>query len=123
MAHPTYEFDDQTDLYKSPQDAVVDSLTLTHQDLLDAVETFGQAYVQSIGRAHAEIQELIANRLRADAETQAAFLQCRTLADLQAIQVRFFETAFRQYVDGVTSLMGLGAGVMTQGIPSTIRPG
>ena len=70
-----------------------------------------------------EIQELIANRLRADAETQAAILQCRTLADLQAIQVRFFETAFRQYMDGITSLMGLGAGVMTQGIPSTIRPG
>ncbi len=47
----------------------------------------------------------VTDRLKQDAETQRAMLQCKTTAELFQVQTEFFQTAAKQYSEETMRLM------------------
>ena len=95
----------------SAQDTLIDTVTASQQEALEAMEVAGQAVFEGLSQAQREIADFIAERIRQDMETQQEFLRCRSLDDVRKVQTHFFQTAFEQYSAEATKLMKLGGDV------------
>jgi hypothetical protein len=96
---------------QSVQDRLIDSVTAAEQEAIDSFESASQAMVEGLGRAQLEIADFIAERIRQDLDTQQAYLRCRSLDELRAINIRFVRTALDQYGGEASRLFKLGSEV------------
>ena len=101
---------------ESPEDRIIDQMTLSQQEALERIETTGNAMLDSWERSRDEITEFLAERIRQDLETQAALLRCRNLGEVGAVQARFFGTAVAQYGDEVSRLLDIGRELATRSL-------
>jgi hypothetical protein len=93
---------------ESPEDRIIDQVTLSQQEALERIEATGNAMLDGWERSREEITDFIAERIRQDLETQAALMRCRNLGEVGAVQAKFIGTAVAQYGDEVTRLIGIG---------------
>jgi hypothetical protein len=95
-----------------PADAVIDTVTLSQQEALHAMEVAGTTLFTGLNEMQREIADFVAKRIREDMETQQDLLRCRNLDDVRAVQTRFFRTAMDQYSAETTRLMKLATDAM-----------
>jgi hypothetical protein len=93
---------------ESPEDRIIDQVTLSQQHTLERVEAAGSAMLDSWERSREEITDFIAERIRQDLEAQAALMRCRNLGEVGAVQAKFIGTAVAQYGDEVQRLLDIG---------------
>jgi hypothetical protein len=96
---------------QSPEDRLIDAVTAGQQEAIDSVESAGNAVLEGIGLAQETLADLVTERIREGLDTQAALLRCRSLDELQAINLRYFRTAVDQYGRGASRMFRLGSAV------------
>lgn len=57
----------------------------------------GTAWLESFADLGSEISSFVADRIKADVQTQHALLHCKTLPEVQHVQAEFLQKAFDQY--------------------------
>lgn len=62
-----------------------------------------------------EAMRFVADRLKSDADTQQALLNCKSIEDLQAVQADFFRKTMDQYSTESVRMMGM-MNSMTEGL-------
>lgn len=98
----------------SAQDNLIDTVTASQQEALQALEAGGHAMFDGLSRVQREVADFVAARIRQDLETQQAMLRCRTMDDVRDVQARFLKTAMDQYSAEAQRLMRLGGEVVTK---------
>ena len=96
---------------ESPQDRLIDSVTATHQEAIDTVESAGKAAAEGVGIAHRAFTDFVAERIRQDLATRRALLECRTLDDVRALGFAHYRTAVDQYGREMSRMLQLGTTV------------
>lgn len=99
---------------ESPADKVIDTVTHTQQEALQAMEVAGTTLLTGLNEMQREIADFVAKRIREDMETQQDLLRCRNLDDVRAVQTRFFRNAMEHYSTETTRLMKLGSDLMAR---------
>lgn len=95
-----------------PADKVIDTVTLTQQEALQAMEVASTTLFTGLNEMQREVADFVAKRIREDMETQQDLLRCRNLDDVREVQSRFFRTAMDQYSAETTRLMQLATETM-----------
>lgn len=113
-AEPEPTVQDMKQAVEFPADALIDNVTVGQQEAMETANAAGAAIFDGLGRVQREIATFVADRVRQDIETQRAFLNCRTLDDVQEVQRRFIRSAMEQYAAETTRLMSLGREIMTR---------
>jgi len=98
----------------SATDAVIDSVTHSQQEALEAIEAAGTTLFAGLSQVQREMADFVATRIREDLEVQQDLLRCRNLDDVRAVQTRFFRNAMDQYSTEANRLMKLGSTLMTR---------
>lgn len=77
----------------------------------------GVHWLEAIADINSEIASFVASRIKEDAQTQRALMQCKTTEDLQKEQFAFLERAYAQYTaeTGKVIEMGLDSYPSTRG--------
>jgi hypothetical protein len=111
---PDPEVETPAEEVESPADKVIDTVTHTQQEALQAMEVAGTTLLTGLNEMQREIADFVAKRIREDMETQQDLLRCRNLDDVRAVQTRFFRNAMEQYSAETTRLMKLGSDLMAR---------
>jgi hypothetical protein len=111
---PDPEVETTAEEVESPADKVIDTVTHTQQEALQAMEVAGTTLLTGLNEMQREIADFVAKRIREDMETQQDLLRCRNLDDVRAVQTRFFRNAMEQYSAETTRLMKLGSDLMAR---------
>ena len=99
---------------ESPQDRLIDSVTLAEQEAIEALDQVGVAAADSVARAQVEIVTFMARRVQEDIDIQRALLNCTTLDEVRLVQTRFIDRAVAQYAEETSRMMRLGGEAMTR---------
>lgn len=97
----------------STEDRIIDTLTLSQQEALEAAEIAGRTVFAGLTLMQAEIAEFVSERIREDLDAQNDLLRCRNLAEVREVQGRFLRRAFDQYAQETSRLMRLGGAIAT----------
>ena len=106
---------------ESPQDRLIDSVTLAEQEAIEALDHVGAAAADSVAKAQVEIVTFMARRVQEDIDIQRALLNCTTLDEVRLVQTRFIERAVAQYAEEASRMMRLGGEAMTRAFGSGAR--
>jgi hypothetical protein len=93
---------------RSPQDRLIDTVTVNQQEAIESLEAAGQALAVGLEAAQREIADFVTERIRQDLEAQHALMRCRNLREWQDIQFGFLRTAIGQYGGEATRLIEIG---------------
>lgn len=64
--------------------------------------------IEAFGDMSAQMAKFFAQRIEEDVKVQHDLLHCKTLQDVQHIQLQFFEKAFKQYQENSAKMMDIG---------------
>lgn len=99
---------------ESPEDRLIDAVTLAEQEAIEALDHVGAAAADSVAKAQVEIVTFMARRVQEDLDIQRALLDCTTLDEVRRVQTRFIERAVSQYAEETSRMMRLGGEAMTR---------
>lgn len=106
---------------ESPEDRLIDAVTLAEQEALEALDHVGAAAAETAAKAQVEIVTFMARRVQEDIDIQRALLGCTSLDEVRRVQTRFIERAVSQYAEETSRMIRLGGEVMTRALGSGIR--
>ena len=92
-----------------PKDVGVN--TTPQQEMLETIDSAGQAVFEGLSRTQKEISDFIAERIRQDLGTHQAMLRCRSFGELREVQAHYLRTAVDQYGVGASRLLDIGRDV------------
>lgn len=96
---------------ESAEDALIDSVVLTQQQAIDAMEATSAAVLAGFDATRRELAEVMAERMRRGLETQRALLDCRSLADIGRVQTVCARDAADQYADETARMLRIGGDI------------
>lgn len=64
--------------------------------------------MDSLGDMSAQLAKFFAQRVEEDVKVQHDLLQCKTLNEVQHVQLQFLETAYKQYQENTAKMMDIG---------------
>ena len=99
---------------ESPEDRLIDAVTLAEQEVLETLDHAGAAAANGLVNAQVEIVTFMARRVQEDIDIQRALLNCTTLDEVRRVQTRFIERAVSQYAEETSRMMRLGGEAMTR---------
>jgi len=106
---------------ESPEDRLIDAVTLAEQEVLETLDHAGAAAANGVVNAQVEIVTFMARRVQEDIDIQRALLNCTTLDEVRRVQTRFIERAVSQYAEETSRMMRLGGEAMSRVFGSGIR--
>ena len=106
---------------ESPEDRLIDAVTLAEQEVLETLDHAGAAAANGLVNAQVEIVTFMARRVQEDIDIQRALLNCTTLDEVRRVQTRFIERAVSQYAEETSRMMRLGGEAMSRVFGSGIR--
>ena len=106
---------------ESPEDRLIDAVTLAEQEVLETLDHAGAATADGVVKAQVEIVTFMARRVQEDLDIQRALLDCTSLDEVRRVQTRFIERAVSQYAEETSRMMRLGGEAMSRVFGSGIR--
>ncbi len=106
---------------ESPEDRLIDAVTLAEQEALETLDHAGAAAADGVVKAQVEIVTFMARRVQEDLDIQRALLDCTSLDEVRRVQTRFIERAVSQYAEETSRMMRLGGEAMSRAFGSGIR--
>lgn len=103
---------------ESPEDRMIDAVTLAEQEALEMIDHAGAAATESVAKAQVEFVTFMARRIQEDLDIQRALLECTSLDEVRRVQTRFLERAVSQYAEETSRMMRLGGEAMTRAFGS-----
>ena len=104
MAKPKKETDDANDPF-----ALGKALMKQFEDAgFDPMGFMKTGWLEKAAEINKEVARFVADRIREDANTQSALLQCRSAEELQKIQMKFLEKTYAQYTLETGKLIKMG---------------
>lgn len=95
-------------------DQVIDAVTASQQEALEAVEAAGATMIENVTLAQRAIAEFVSNRIREDIEAQQQLLRCKSFDEVRSVQSKFLKTAMEQYSDNAQLLFRLGTEIVAK---------
>ena len=93
-----------------PQTAGEPSLS-THKEGIANLTDMNTNLLETFGDISAHMAKFIAQRIEEDVKVQHELLHCKSLTDVQTVQLNFFEQALRQYQESAARMFDLGTHV------------
>lgn len=91
--------------------AMTEALSKLQQAGFTNMMGMGTAWTEAVSDLGAEVVSFVAERIKEDVKAQQEILHCKSVAELQNIQARFFQKALDQYQDETGKLFKMGASV------------
>jgi hypothetical protein len=105
-----------TEDVSSAADTAIDTVMISHTEVVQATESSGRAVLDGMTKMQQEVASFVSKRITHDLEAQQEMLRCRNFDDLQEVQTRFFRTAVEHYSDETKRLMRLGSEVVQRSV-------
>ncbi len=94
---------------KSPDVSQMAEKIADYQQMgLKSMNLMGVDWVERMSDISAEMFGFMAERFKKDVELQHRLLHCKTPAELQKVQIDFFQTAIDRYTEETGRMMELG---------------
>ncbi|MEH6645979.1 phasin family protein [Sulfitobacter sp.] len=81
----------------------------------------GTAWFERVADLGSEITTFVADRIKEDAKTQHALLNCKSMVEVQHVQAEFLQKAFDQYHAETGKLVEL-TGQMAEDLQTDLKP-
>lgn len=104
----------KTDKIETP-DPIATPFNLMEDAGLGSLAWMGTAYAEAWSEIGREVVDFVAERVKQDVAAQQAFMQCRSLPDLQKAQTEFLTNAVAQYTAETGKLADLSAKLLPGG--------
>ena len=88
-------------------------VTAIYQEGLENMTEMNANLMESFGDMSAQMAKFFAQRIEEDVKAQHDLLHCKTLQDVQHIQLQFFENAFKQYQENSAKMLDIGTQALT----------
>lgn len=87
-----------------PEDAIAGF----YREGIDTMAEMNTNLMESFGDMSAQMAKFVAQRIEEDVKVQHELLHCKSLQEVQHIQMQFFENAFKQYQENSAKMMDIG---------------
>ncbi len=88
--------------------ATDDAIAGMYREGIGNMAEMNAAFIESFGDMSAQMAKFFAQRIEEDVKVQHELLHCKSIQEVQHIQMQFFENAFKQYQENSAKMMDIG---------------